>query len=344
MRLFLNLIFNFFLTFNVILSSIFALLYSSSSFSAQDINTNSHLKWNTYPSELPQFDYSGDKLQQYWPQLSAATGLPWPNANYIKETLQKYPLLNEHLKRQAMLSQAPEALKAALNNDFRLLETAVQQVWRLHFQGEYQEAYQLGITLGPAGMAPALYSKLIYTTHLVNNPDEKERLFLEVEQEISKMSHMAKEYVFIKFGDAYQKSRRLELMSTAAASTSNLLGSTQDELKKLQHSSPNNPLYSAMLAGIHAGIIERVGNFVGSISYGADEDLAIDLFKAAIQISPDLAVLYNEFAIAILRLDDSDYDALLINILKNCITLPIYSAEEALNQQSCKQLLQRYTQ
>jgi hypothetical protein len=344
MYFFLNPTLNFGLTFNVILSSIFVLLYSSTSFSAQEINTASHPNWNTYPSELPQFDYSGDKLQQNWPQLAAATRLPWPNESYLKKILQKYPLLNEQLQRLAMEEEAPEELKAVLNNDFRRLETAVQHAWQLHYQGEYQKAYRLGITLGPAGMAPALYSKLIYTTHLVSNPDEKEKLFLEVEQEISKFFLMAQGYDFITFGDAYQKSRRLELMSTTAASVSNLLGSTQDELKKLQVSFPENPSYRAMLAGLHAGVIERVGNFVGSISYGADEDLVIDLFKNAIKLSPNLAVLHNEFAIAILRLDNSDYDALLISTLNNCVKLPIYSAEEALNQQSCKKLIQGYEQ
>ncbi|MBL4797330.1 MAG: hypothetical protein JKY50_07945 [Oleispira sp.] len=128
-------------------------------------------------------------------------------------------------------------------------------------------------------------------------------------------------------------------MSTPAATASGLLGPTQRNLKKLHEEYPDNPLYSAMLAGIDAGIIERVGNFVGRITYGANEARTIKLFQQALKAQPNLAVLYNEFAQVILRLDNSDYDELLLTSLRQCDQLTIYSAEEALNQKSCRVLL-----
>jgi hypothetical protein len=303
------------------------------------ISVTSYAQWTPYPQNLIQFDYSGDKLQQYWPQLSAATGLPWPDANFIVNMMKEFPKLADELNTLAKEEGAPIALKATLKGDYQGLASAVQQVWRLHFQGQYQQAYQLGMSLGPAGVGPALYAKLIHTTHLVHEAELKEANFLATDTVISDLLPHAKNYTFLIFGDSYQKARRLELMSTTAATASGLLGPTQEKLNALHKSHPNNPLYSAMLAGIDAGIIERVGNFVGNMTYGADEDRAIELFQNALLTQPSLAVLYNEFAQVILRLDDSDYDELLLNTLNSCDQLEVYSAEEALNQNTCRKLL-----
>lgn len=298
-----------------------------------------HSQWLAYPKDLQQFDYAGVKLQQYWPKLTAATGLPWPDEAFIQAMMIKFPQLAEELHKKAKADNAPEALTATLDNNYLPLALAVQQVWRLHYQGQYEQANQLGMTLSPAGLFPALYAKLIYTTYLVTNNKEKEDNFIEVDQTIAQVLPIANDYHFIIFGDAYQKARRLDLMSTPAATASGLLGPTQDDLRKLHKKFPDNPLYSAMLAGIDAGIIERVGSFVGGITYGADEEKTIELFQQALKTQPNLAVLYNEFSQVILRLDNSDYDELLLTSLKQCDQLTIYSAEEALNQQSCRVLL-----
>lgn len=298
----------------------------------------SHSDWVNYPDDLEQFDYSEHKLQKYWPKLAAATGLPWPDEAFIKEMMSEFPQLAEQLKEKAQHSNAPESLKAILSQNYQPLALAVQQAWRFHYQGQYQQAYELGITLAPAGLFPALYAKLIHTSYLVTDTDDKEKAYLEIDHVIAEILPKTNNFQFLIFGDAYQKARRLELMSTPAATASGLLGPTQDNLRKLHNESPNNPLYSAMLAGINAGVIERVGGFVGGLTYGADEEEAIELFKLAVKNQPDLAILYNEFAQAILRLDDSTYGGLLLEILNQCDQLIAYSAEEALNQINCRTL------
>jgi len=299
----------------------------------------SHSQWVDYPKDLQQFDYTGKKLHQFWPQLTAATNLPWPDEAFTQAMMVKFPQLASQLKQRAKNEHAPAALKATLNNNYQPLALAVQQVWRLHYQGQYEQAYQLGMSLKPAGLFPALYAKLIHTSYLVSDREEKEAKFIEVDQTISQVLPIANDYHFIIFGDAYQKARRLELMSTPAATASGLLGPTQDNLKQLHQEFPNSPLYSAMLAGIDAGIIERVGNFVGSLTYGANEEESIKLFQQALKAQPNLAILYNEFAQVILRLNNSDYDDMLLTSLNQCDQLTVYSAEEALNQVSCRKLL-----
>jgi hypothetical protein len=306
--------------------------------------STSHSQWQSYPNNLQQFDYTGDKLAQNWPTLAAATGLPWPDAQFIESMMLEFPDLAQRLKVLAQAEGASEALKASLKKDYHPLALAVQQVWRLHYEGKYQQAYETGLTLGPAGIFPAMYAKLIHTTYLIKDKDIKAAQFEEVDKVISDILPFANNYAFILFGDAYQKARRLELMSTTAATASGLLGPTQDNLRALHQADPNNPLYSAMLAGIDAGIIERVGNFVGGMTYGADEDKALQLFQSALAIQPNLAVLYHEFSQVLLRLDNSDHEELLSSTLASCLRLEVSSAEEALNQLGCKNLKQALDQ
>jgi len=306
-----------------------------SSFAREEINT-----WPSYPQTLLQFNYSGDLLQENWPLLTAGIQLPWPDEVFVQTMMGKFPLLSKQLIELADKPNSHPALAPILKQNYQPLAAAVQQVWRLHYQGQYQQAYELGMKLGPAGLLPAIYAKLIHTSFLIN-AEAKESKYSEIDIIIEPLLPLAKNYDFLIFGDAYQKARRLELMSTTAATASGLLGPTKNALRLLHKQSPNHPLYSAMLAGIDAGIIERVGGFIGGMTYGADEDGAIELFDHALKQEQRLAVIYNEYSQALIRLDDSEHQLKLEQVLQRCINLPVYSAEEALNQQVC---LSTYTE
>lgn len=301
----------------------------------EEINT-----WVTYPQTLPQFNYSGDLLQKNWPLLAAGIQLHWPDSVFVEDMMSQFPQMSKQLIELASNPNSHPALAPILQQNYQPLAEAVQQVWRLHYQGEYQQAYELGMKLGPAGLLPALYAKLIHTTFLVSN-DNKEEKFLEVDAIMKPLLPLLKNFDFLTFGDAYQKARRLELLSTTAATASGLLGPTQDALNALHNEAPHHPLYSAMLAGIDAGVIERVGGFLGGMTYGADEDQVIKLFDDALIQEKRLAVLYNEYSQALVRLDDSDYEPKLNQLLQTCINLQVYSAEEALNQQACLLLVEK---
>jgi hypothetical protein len=320
---------------------LFSFPYFASSLLANEIpehTIEAMHSWPPYPKTLTQFDYSGDLLQQNWPLLTAGIQLPWPDSLLIQEMMTKFPQLSQQLIDLANQPNTHPALAPILQQNFEPLAEAVQQVWRLHYQGQYQQAYELGMSLGPAGLLPALYAKLIHTTFLIPTNHKAEK-YLEVDTIMKPLLPALNNFDFLTFGDAYQKARRLELLSTAAATASGLLGPTQTALQKLHKKSPQHPLYNAMLAGIDIGVIERVGGFIGGMTYGADEDKAIKLFDKALKQEKRLAVLYNEYAQALIRLDDSDYQAKLAQLLNTCINLPVYSAEEALNQQVCADIV-----
>lgn len=295
--------------------------------------------WAPYPDDLPRFDYSGEKLQQAWPNLTMATFIDYPSAENLRAEAERYPRLISHALKEANLENAHPALKAAAADDFKPMASAVQEIWRLHFQGEFEQAYLLGKQLGPAGLIPALYSRLMHTALL----EQDEALKLEAYREISELSEellpLAPDHAFSLFGLAYAHARELELLSTPAAAATNYLGKTRDILAELQQRFDGRALYPAMLGGLHAGVVERVGSFIGSMTYGSSESGALEEFNKALELESRLPVILNEYATALIRLDDEEYAKEIRQVLTFCSQLQVYSAEEALNQQACKNKL-----
>lgn len=299
--------------------------------------------WFTYPAELPQFHYDGDRLKQNWPLLSQGTAQPWPDAAFLLDMLKRYPQLRSYSLELAARPGAHPALKALQQQNLQPLATATQEVWRLHYQGQFQQAYELGMQLGPAGAVPALYSKLMYAALMVRDKEQKLALFREAAAESERLLPLAEGYGFAEFGLLYARARTLELLDTSAASASGFLGSTQEALRDLSGRYPEQALYPASLGGVQAGIVERVGSFVGRITYGATEARALESFEQALRLQPNLPVIYLEFSVALSRLDKRKYHQRIQELLGQCVKLPVYSAEEALNQARCSAELRQLT-
>lgn len=307
-------------------------LFSQLSFAVEGVD----VIWNKYPNNLTQFDYSGEKLKQHWEILSAGPAIQWPDEKYIKNTLARYPdALQKTIEMSTKLNAHPALKPVALGN-FEPMALAIQDLFRLHYQGDFQKAYSLGERLGPVGLVAGLYSKLIHTTFLEENSSSKRKRFSEVDKMILSVVPLLSDYDFLLFADSYQKSRRLELLSTSDALLSGLVGPTQKQLKNLNSEYPNVPMYHALIAGLDAGIIERVGGFLARASYGADEGEVIAHFDYAIESEPRLAVLYNEYIQALLRVGVDKQSKTILNAVDHCLKLTVYSAEEALNQLNCK--------
>lgn len=292
--------------------------------------------WLPYPDDLPQFDYSGDALAEHWLQLSAGPQLPFPDEPTIRELFSQYPALYEY---SLTLTHQHPALQALADGDATPLAQAVQQIWRLHYSGHFQQAYELGMKLGPAGAVPALYAKNMYATLLVTEKDEKLSLFREAAAESEKLLPLTPDHPFARFGLAYSHARILELLDTGEATSSGYLSKTQDTLEELREMEPANALYPAVLGGIHAGVVDRVGSFIGRITYGSTATSAIESFDQALASQNKLPVIYNEYAKALGQMDASRYHGRRLELLRTCTTLPVLSAEEALNRVACSRQL-----
>lgn len=302
---------------------------------AYPVWANNHEQWLAYPTTLPSFDYSGDKLKEFWPMLTQGTQQEWPDEYFIVGMEQRYPDLHIHMLERAKQENAHPALKALAAGNATPLTEAIQEVWRLHYQGQYQQSYELGMQLGAMGAVPAIYSKLIYATFMIQDSKEKLATFREVAQQSEALLPMTPGYDFAEFGLLYARVRILERLNTPAALATGFLGSTQTRLRKFTERNPQNGLYPTTLGGIQAGVVERVGSMIGRVTYGATATRTIERFEQALALESELPVIYNEYIVALSRINPKKYQNRIQDLSTKCVTLIPYSAEEALNQANC---------
>src|SRR5690606_3060873 len=93
--------------------------------------------WARFPHDNKGFDDAGDTLKKAWSQLHAGDAEPFPDE-----------------KRAAALIKA--AGKAApKGQDAGALAEALQAAWRAFHRGDFQQAYEAGLALGPVGASVA---------------------------------------------------------------------------------------------------------------------------------------------------------------------------------------------
>lgn len=318
------------------MSRFFVFFFILSSIFSTNLYANS---WPTYPKDLPQFDFSGDKLKQSWPHISKVTHLPYPDAKIILKELNARPELHKKLKLEAQNANAHPAIKSLAAGDAQPMAKEVQDIWRDHFSGRFEQAYNKGIKLGLLGNIPALHSKLMTAILLVEDKDKKLKMLKEVEEVISKNVELSNGMPFVVFGQVYARMRMLELLSTTEATSTGYISASKESTLELQKQFPKRAIYPAMLGGMYAGIVERVGSFMGNISFGATEDKALKQLKNAVKLEKSLPVIYNEYALALTRMDESKHKKDIIRVLNACLKLTPMNAEEALNHRQCKQKL-----
>lgn len=298
-----------------------------------------HADWTPYPSNLPQFDYSGDKLKTHWRALTHAIYLPYPDTNNAIITLEQYPQLKTHLEKLVASGKAHPTIVEALNGNYEPHLAEIRDVWQLHFEGKFEQAYNKGRTLGPLGIMPALQSKLMHTHFLVKDKEEKIRLFQEANAEIEKYNAVVPNHPFVVFGQTYARARLLQLLSATKAQSTGYIKSSINTLKALGKTYPSRGIYALTHGGVYAGIVEKVGSVLGSITFGASETKAIKLLDKGMANSAKQPVVYYEYAIALASMNKKKHADKIKNLLNTCLTLTPINAEEALNQDACKTML-----
>lgn len=297
-------------------------------------------EWQKYPKSLNQFAFPDDALRTQWDTLTRLTQVPYPDETWIKSMMIEHPRLAHQMM---ILGSNPEShhavYKGIQQGIYSDLAASLQEVWRLHYRGQYNEAYELGMQLGPLGMVPAIYSRLVHASLLIDAPDEKMNEFSAAIALSNEVLALAPEYRFAEFGLVYAKARVLELLSTGKARSSGYISMTQEGLDRLQDLAPERGAYPLTRGALEAGIVERVGSFLGSMTYGASKGSAIENFELAHKLLPEMAIVYNEYSLGLQRLDEKDFDTKIRSLLNTCIRLTPVNAEEALNQMHCEQRL-----
>lgn len=288
--------------------------------------------WQPYPEDLQSFSYTEQDVAEHWQDLTDGFRGPLPTAESLRADAERRPELYDftqnHLKTTARFHPALASYsEGELSNSIDAYARELRRAWALLFNGQFREARDLGLALGPAGYFPGLYAQALYATLIESDENVRRQLLEEVITLTEDIMPMAPDHPMIRFGNAYGKARILENLSASEAMGTGYTSEVIDTLEALLKDDPDNIYAVTLFGGVQSGIIEKAGSLIARMTYGAKESSMEELFNRATQLSPDYPGVYYEYARAMLKIDE-EKEAL--TLLDKSRGMTAISAEEAL--------------
>lgn len=255
--------------------------------------------WNKVPYNTSYFTYTDEQLKEKWDYLMRGLKVPYPSAAYIEKQFGKYPFLKEGVKD--------------FDGDYTKLEKRFLEVWRLFFAGEFQEARNKGLDLGPMGSVPSLFAQLMYAIYLTDRQTVKYMLLQDVSnvarqyfKDIEPMEQDPEMKAFaavVRLGYAYAIARIAEESPIPIVVARRYIGKIKGNSDLITEIMPDHPLGHAFRAGVDAGIMRRVGKFTGRMTYGARTTTVEESFAEALKLAPDIPIVSYEYGNALIYMN-----------------------------------------
>lgn len=179
----------------------------------------------------------------------------------------------------------------------------VQAAWALFHSGEFQQAMELGLRLGGAGITVANKAACVYATYLEKREQARLDLYLEVARRAEAQAHREPNNVNAYYWRGYALGRYSRGISVAKALAQGLGSQVKDALENVIALEPRHADAHIALGAFHAEVIDKVGTLIGGMTYGARKDTGLNLFEQALRINFASVLGMIEYANAMLMLE-----------------------------------------
>ena len=274
--------------------------------------------WAKFPHDQKQYDYPGDKLKKAWAVLHAGDREPFPDD-----------------KRAAALIKA--AGKAAPKNaDPDFIAGVLQQAWREHHRGDFQQAFEMANELGPIGASVACKALGIHTSYLIKDEAEQLKRFEQAgkiaEAAIAALPAEANSH----YRYAYAMGRYSQGISIAKALKLGLATKVRDALKAAIELEPKHAEAHTALALYHGEIIGKIGALIGGMTYGAKASEAEKHIQTALKLTPDSPIAHVEHGNLLLLLYGDKKEKEVVKAFEKAGKLKPHDAMEQLDSEFAK--------
>ncbi|MGP1628991.1 MAG: hypothetical protein ACTS8S_03895 [Giesbergeria sp.] len=182
-------------------------------------------------------------------------------------------------------------------------DAQVLKAWTHFHNGEFQEAAQVGLTAGGAGITAANKATAVYANYLEKKERTRLELFMQVAEQAQAQTQAEPKNANAWYWNAYALGRYSQGISVAKALAQGLGSKIRESLEKAIVLSPDHADAHIALGAFHAEVIDKVGALIGSMTYGAKKDKGLKLFQEAMRLNPDSAIAMIEYANALVMLE-----------------------------------------
>jgi tetratricopeptide (TPR) repeat protein len=239
--------------------------------------------WAAFPHPSKAFDYAGAKLEKAWDELHRGDQEPFPGEDRLAE----------------LLTAGGKGRKAV--PPAKAVET-LQEAWRAFHRGDFQQAVEMGESLGAAGATVANKAEGIYAVYLVE--DEKARLkhFMTCTERAEAAMAVLPRDANAHYFRAFALGRYSQGISITKALSQGLAGKVKESLDQALKLSPKHAEAHTALGLYHAEIIDKVGAMIGGLTYGAKAATALEHLDKALKLTPKAPIAWIEYGNGLLML------------------------------------------
>jgi hypothetical protein len=300
-----------------------------------------------WPAELPTYSFTRAQVAAQWHYLTGGKRGPFPSVASLKEEAARYPELMAVTQKTVLTHRAHPRLATMTfdwsDGDYQIAADIIADAWVALFNGDFATAWELGRLVGPPGHFPALYALALNAQYLETDGAKRIQQLEQVISETRALLQQAPDHLFLQFGHAYAKSRRLEPMGMLEARNTGFLEEILAALEKLDRQDPDN-LYTVTLRGaVYAGTLEKAGTMLARMTYRIRPAMVDDAFTKALALNQHgYAAPMLEYAIALEKTSGKDRRDDILRLLQQAANVKADSAEAALHQRVARQRLAQY--
>ena len=233
--------------------------------------------WKPFPHADTAYDYAGEKLKKNWSRLHRGDCEPYPDETWTAAISARH---------EGLAPKGGRAKAAAI----------LQEAWRAYHRGDFAQAVELGLSIGPLGSAVAAKAANIYASYL--EPDTKRQLaiFEKSAARCEELTKIAPDWPNAFYFSAQALGRYSQGISVVTALTQGIGGRVLAALKKALALEPKHADAEIGLGVYNAEVISKVGSVVGKLTYGASREASVAHFEKALKLNPGSAIAHIEFA------------------------------------------------
>ena len=179
----------------------------------------------------------------------------------------------------------------------------VLQAWLLFHQGDFEQAAARGWDAGPDGLAVASKATCVHANYLESSEKRRQEMYRDVAQRAQALASEQPEHAAAHYWNAYALGRYSQGISVAKALAQGLGVRIKQALQTAMALQPQHADAHLALATFQAEVIDKVGALIGAMTYGARKDTAMALFERALQLNPDSALVWIEYANGLVMLE-----------------------------------------
>ncbi len=278
-------------------------------------------RWRPFPYADKAYDYAGTRLNEHWSRLHVGDREPFPALGDLKKLVDR----RQEFAPSGSLEQATSKL---------------QDAWRAYHRGDFGQAVELGLAVGPLGYSVANKAANIYATYLETSESAKLALFLESAERAEFVFARASSIVNAWYFHAQALGRYSQGISVVKALAQGLGGKVRASLEQTIRLEPRHADAHIALGSFHAEILNKVGALLGGLTYGASQDEAVKHFETALRLNPQSAIARIEYANGLAMMFGKAELARATGLYKEAAKCPAADAMERLDTELAKSELE----